>query len=409
MQRGEVIKLYQSLDQRASYIQQACNLDGLPAIYDAQSLFKEAKAYTSELLNKAQSYKLDADIPDREKRESQLLELKSRKWLSEQIVAIKKEVERLRELQILEKAKKLTNSVALSRKKGELAQELITDAYIDRFNNELELLQADNLRVELKKTRVAKGQVLHEIVLQTSNSHDPKEVLSEGERRIVTLAAFLADVTGKENPAPFIFDDPITSLDEDFEELVVNRLIELSRNRQVIVFTHRISLVAKLKDTAKKDDNTSSNLLSIKKRGESTGEPTKSPIYVRKTKSVLKELNQRLNIAKKSYREEIELSYEIIAKSMCSDFRILLERIVEEILLADVVHRFRRDIHTKNKIENLSKIQSSDCEFIDSLMTKYSMYEHSQPRSSSVPLPEPKELEKDLKNLNQWFNEYQNR
>lgn len=47
------------------------------------------------------------------------------------------------------------------------------------------------------------------------------EVLSEGERRIVALAAFIADVTGRDTKAPFVFDDPISSLDQIFEEKVI--------------------------------------------------------------------------------------------------------------------------------------------------------------------------------------------
>ena len=67
------------------------------------------------------------------------------------------------------------------------------------------------------------------------------EVLSEGESKIVSIAAFLADVTGKSKKAPFIFDDPISSLDQNFEEAVVQRLIELSHDKQVLIFTHRLS------------------------------------------------------------------------------------------------------------------------------------------------------------------------
>lgn len=72
----------------------------------------------------------------------------------------------------------------------------------------------------------------------------PDVVLSEGETRIVALAAFLADTTGSNQLAPFIFDDPISSLDQDFEERVVTRLVELAKTRQVIIFTHRLSLIA---------------------------------------------------------------------------------------------------------------------------------------------------------------------
>ena len=78
----------------------------------------------------------------------------------------------------------------------------------------------------------------------TSSSQAALEsVLSDGERRIVSLAAFLADVAEKPYAAPFLFDDPISSLDHDFEWYVANRLAELAKSRQVLVFTHRLSLI----------------------------------------------------------------------------------------------------------------------------------------------------------------------
>ncbi len=409
-QREKIVEFYDLLSKRAGELNTYDKTEELTSLSNEMDLIIEARRHAGKLLKQANLFLKDAENGNREEIQSLLKEIETRKWLSTQSGAIKKEVERLTELEILDKAKKITNPASLSRKKGALAEELITEAYINRFNEELASLGACNVNVDIKKTGVKKGQVLHEIQLLNTEKQEPSEVLSEGERKIVTLAAFLADVTGKEIPAPFIFDDPITSLDEDFEDKVVNRLIELSKKRQVIVFTHRISLVVKLQDDAKKEENTSAGLMSIKKRGEVAGEPTSSPIYVRKAKSVLNELsNQRLVQAKKAHRDEIEVSYEILAKSICSDIRILLERIVEEVLLADVVHRFRRDLHTKNKILNLSKIQENDCKFIDDMMTKYSKYEHSQPRSSSVPAPEPHEIEADLTELKEWFDEFTNR
>ena len=66
------------------------------------------------------------------------------------------------------------------------------------------------------------------------------------------LQFFLADVQGRPNNTPFIFDDPISSLDQDFEEATVNRLIKLCETRQVIVFTHRLSMLALLEEAIKK-------------------------------------------------------------------------------------------------------------------------------------------------------------
>lgn len=91
---------------------------------------------------------------------------------------------------------------------------------------------------------------------------------------------------------------------------------------------------------------------------------------------------------------------------MCSNFRILLERMIEDVLLYDVVHRFRRSVQTDNKILNLSKITKEDCELFDNLMTKYSKFEHSQSRETPVNMPEPDELETDFEILKAWHDDY---
>ncbi|MCK6686103.1 hypothetical protein L8T09_00005 [Enterobacter asburiae] len=101
--------------------------------------------------------------------------------------------------------------------------------------------------------------------------------------------------------------------------------------------------------------------------------------------------------------------YDLTAKSACSDFRIILERIVEFVLLNDVVVRFRRDVMTKGKLRGIAKVIVADCDLIDALMTKYSVYEHSQ--SDELPLVpvELDEFEKDVLELIVWINEFKTR
>jgi hypothetical protein len=101
--------------------------------------------------------------------------------------------------------------------------------------------------------------------------------------------------------------------------------------------------------------------------------------------------------------------YDLTAKSACSDFRIILERIVEFVLLNDVIVRFRRDVNTKGKLRGITKVIAEDCDLIDALMTKYSVYEHSQ--SDELPLVpvELDEFEKDVLELIAWINEFKTR
>uniref|UniRef100_UPI004057989B AAA family ATPase n=1 Tax=Candidatus Electrothrix sp. TaxID=2170559 RepID=UPI004057989B len=369
---------------------------------------EEAKAYSKNLGEIAAKYDEDAKNNNREEIKKKLNSLQVRKWLSEHRAPIEEEVNRLKLLNRIQKAKKSTNTRALSKKKGELADALITDAFVQRFNTELKTLGASQVKVELVKSKVSKGRVLHKLQLQGASKSNLSDVLSEGENRIVSIAAFLADVSGKSNQAPFIFDDPISSLDQSYEEAVVQRLIELSQNKQVIVFTHRLSLLGTVRHFAEKK-SIKPDVVSIRSADWGTGEPAPIPLSQSDIKTGLNILmNQRYQDAKKA-QENGEFEYaEILLKSMCSDFRTLVERSIENDLLCGVVQRFQRPVHTL-KIKDLAKLKDVDCNLLDSLMTKYSGFEHSQPTESPVELPKPNELLDDITSIKKWRDEYAKR
>lgn len=196
-------------------------------------------------------------MPKKENRknlEEQATKLEAQKWLSEQKSLIEEEVKRLKHLHALTEARKLTFTRKLSDKNSDLADKLISPDFIKRFEDELKALGADRIKIQLIKTRTEYGRVYHRILLKNCvKDVCPTEILSEGEFRIVSLAAFLADMEGPTQNTPFIFDEPISSLDQDYEKITSKRLIELCKKRQVIVFTHRLSLLAYLEAAAEKE------------------------------------------------------------------------------------------------------------------------------------------------------------
>jgi len=358
----------------------------------------------------AKAFEEDAGGKRKGEIESKVREFNAQKWLSQQKVGIMTEVERLKAIHLLEGASRLANTTAFSVKKSSLADVLVTTAFKNRFETELKTLGASRVRVAISKTKTTKGHVWHQIRLK-DNKHEAKtrEILSEGEFRIVSLAAFLADVVASKSKTPFIFDDPISSLDQDFEELTAARLVELSKVRQVIIFTHRLSLLKMVEDASKKAA-TNCRVVSLQREPWGTGEPNGPPLPAQQPKTALNNLiNQRLSKAKKVWTEDGNALYQIEAKALCSDIRITIERLIENDLLADVVQRFRRPINTMGKIEKLARIKPADCTFLDAMMTKYSRYEHAQPNEAPVLLPEPDELQSDLQQLKAWLDEFTNR
>jgi len=109
------------------------------------------------------------------------------------------------------------------------------------------------VKVELTKCKVSKSKILHRIQLKNTLNGSLTEVISEGEKRIIAIAAFLANVTSKNFQSSFIFDDSIYLLDQNYEEAVIKSLIALSSERKVIIFTHRSSFFSPIHKFSKSE------------------------------------------------------------------------------------------------------------------------------------------------------------
>lgn len=348
----------------------------------------------NEYKAKAKQFEHDAKTFDYEKAKKELLELRARKWIFEQRKALDEEKERIKKIKLYEKLKKKTNTRSITIEAGRASEMLVTKAYINRFNYELNKLGASKLSVELVSLKNVKGKGKYRIQLKNVNTgyETSVDILSDGEKRIVSLAAFLANSTAEEKKVPFVFDDPISSLDQEFEEATARRLYDLSATRQVIIFTHRLSFLGIISDVSKGKEIST---ICINDEIWGTGEPSDIPINAKNPKKAFnKLLNEDLAQAEKKLANDGKPAYEIYAQSICSNFRKLIERTIEIILLNGIIERHRPSVQTQNRIEKLSTISKKDCVFLDELMSKYSKFEHSQSNEFPIPLPAPDILKK---------------
>ena len=340
--------------------------------------------------------------------EKNLKELKARQWITQQKAAAADEVVRLAAIKRLTKAEGATKTNSFTTKKNELANNELATGYRDRFVAELKTLGGGRLKVEPVPVPEGKGKVSFKLAIKGAvKETDAGEILSDGEKRIVALSAFLADITGSGLPTPFVFDDPVSSLDQEFEERVVERLVELAKFRQVIVFTHRLSLLALLEDAAGKTVPFSIN--TLRRVGPNVGmvdtldvrhgKPDKGFIVIR---------DQKLPQIRKHADAGDGGAYDAALKAACGDFRILIERTVEKILLNGLVERFRRSVQTQ-QIKTLAKITADDCSTVEEMMTKYSRFEHSQSDELPGALPPVDELAADLDVVITWIEVFKKR
>ena len=94
---------------------------------------------------------------------------------------------------------------------------------------------------------------------------------------------------------------------------------------------------------------------------------------------------------------------------MCSTFRLFLEKIVEYHLCADVISRYRREVHTKNKIAKLAQVTTEDCQLIDEMMSKYSGFVHSQAQEAPAKVPAAAVLKEDVTRVKTWLDGFDQR
>ena len=147
-------------------------------------LMKRCLEVGGDLLRTAEQ---DAQGVDHDRLQTEQRELAARRWLRDQREAVCDEVERLKALATLERAKKLATTTGLSRQATKLSRELVTQAIESRFRSELNRLGANHLKVEIRRTRTKKGRVQHRLVLKTGTSHGAGAILSDGENRVASL------------------------------------------------------------------------------------------------------------------------------------------------------------------------------------------------------------------------------
>lgn len=336
--------------------------------------------------------------------QKQLAVLSCHKWIYDNKTNIEEAIANLKKKHMLSNTRPLLTTNRITYESNRLASVLITDAYIDRFTYELKKL-APRIKVKLEKAPSQKGSTPYKVTIDTDSGIKckPEDILSEGEQRIVALAAFFADATGRESNTPLIIDDPISSLDLLYEEKATKEIVRLAAERQIIVFTHRISLLVGMREACKSAGiHFSDHYIRSTKKGN--GVPDFEDEYTGDLKAQLNGLKKIVRNIEEGDPDSREYN-DAIWRS-CQTFRKCVERSVEDILLLGMVHRFDRRIMTNGKVLKLTRLSVDDVKIIDDLMTKYSFTEHSQPIDSPPIQIDPSELGADIQSVLDWIMSY---
>lgn len=368
------------------------------------------EAIVKEIEGQADAFAQAADPVARARSEVRLAELADRRALAKSIDQVHAEIDRRARINAYDQCIKDADTRGLTKLSGELTKKYVTDALTTAFDAELKRLGFTSLELELKPAGAQRGQLLHKLQLKHATKADLPKVVSEGESRCIALAAFMAELEGGGSTSAIIFDDPVSSLDHNWRGSVARRLVEAGRNRQVIVFTHElVFLHALLQEAERVGVPTEPRTLS-RDRDYAGRVADGLPFNGLSTKKRIGVLRDRWVRAEKAFRTLGQDEYDPQATRLYADLRRTWERAIEEVLLNQVVLRFRPGVETQ-RLKKIGDIRQADLDAIDQGMTKCSKWEggHDQPLATNEHPPAPGELEQDIDQLEAWVSAVETR
>jgi hypothetical protein len=331
---------------------------------------------------------------------AELKELEARVAFRSQVDLVIEEIERRKRAAAYGQCIEDTNTNPITRKSTELTKRLVTDRLRDQFQEELRNLEFTHLAVEIRAAGGTRGTLFHQLVFSNAPGVVVSNVLSEGEARTLSLASFLAELSTATARSAIISDDPVSSLDHIWRERIARRLVAEARVRQVIIFTHDLFFLRNLIDECKEQEVPHQHQW-VRRGSEASGICSSDlPWVAMRVKERLGVLRARWQDLDKLYRNGSSDAYEREAREMYGLLREAWEKTIEEVLLNDVVERFRRSVESK-RVRNLYDITKEDCEGIERGMTECSRWirGHDESPADGTPFPKPGELEKRIKAL----------
>lgn len=298
----------------------------------------------------------------------------------------------------------------ISRKIGELMENQAVNLQHQEFISHLNFFNRDLAsKVLISKTRTTQGNTFQKCGLNGIND-SINSILSEGEQKLIALSNFLAECTIDNRLNTIILDDPVTSLDMDYRDKIADKIVQLSQNRQIVVFTHDLSFLRLLIDTHKAIAAVDCTIIGIDKYNGISGIVTDEIPYLAKN------VQERVDSIRRILTEHDALALtdahgrETKLDSARKRFRMLLERSVEEVLSNKTYERFSKNIHLKKgNLSSYIVTEQTDVDFLLNLFGKYSVTEHDGGTSTIPLLPTKAEIDQDIANYSNWRNDFKNK
>ena len=370
----------------------------------------EADALAEQIEARIETLRTSATDQTRKRMTAEAQELRARKVLALREQVVLDEIERKKRYAAYGLCIDETKTKAITHKSTAVTRTAVTQTLKQRFQDELVNLAFRHVEVELKEVGGAEGVLYHKLILTRAPGVELPRVVSEGEQRCLSIAAFFAELSTADDPCGIVFDDPVSSLDYKWREGVARRLVQEARTRQVIVFTHDIVFLLLLKQFAEEHgvEQLDQHVRQLSKGAGVCAEEL--PWVALPVKKKIGYLKSEWQTADKLYRNGHQTAYEKEAMCLYGLLREAWERALEEVLLGGIIERFRPSVQTQH-VASIADITKEDCRTLDTAMRKCSKWlpGHDQAPAARAPVPEPAELKADIEALEKWVVEIRKR
>ena len=218
------------------------------------SVAASADALAEQVVGRLETLRTRTTDETRKRMGAEALELRARKLLVRHEQVVLDEIERKRQYAAYGLCIDDTKTHAITKESTTVTRRVVTQKLKQSFQEELSSLDFRHVEIELKEVGGTEGVLYHKLVLTRAPGVELPKVVSEGEQRCLSIAAFFAEISTADDPSGIVFDDPVSSLDYKWREGVARRLVEEAKKRQVIVFTHDVVFLLLLKQFAEEEN-----------------------------------------------------------------------------------------------------------------------------------------------------------
>jgi hypothetical protein len=330
-------------------------------------------------------------------------ELEAAATLCDQRSHVEAEVGRLRERQVLVRALDEVSTNAITAKSTQLTKLYAGDVLKNEFIRETERLGLQRVTITDLGGRKGHLEQLPTLLGAKASGVKTLTVLSEGEQTAMGLAGFFTEAAFDQSKSALILDDPVTSLDHVRRSRVARRLVELSSDRQVIVFTHDVAFAGALQKAGEQLDIPVMTR-SIERQGTEPGHVRKTlPWKAKDFAARLAAIEHDLAELKKQRGDYGQDEWDKAVGSWAGDLSELWESCVSSEILDEVFDRGKSEVRVL-KFRILAAITPDDDLDFHAGYGACSTWarRHNKSGETNYVPPEPAEMQTEVARIRAW-------